>query len=406
MVAVAAGSVVAGKTLANEAPSTASRVASRPAGAPHVVERASSGAEIWQVTSEEYPQSNIYCEEPYCSVDSRYFVYERRNSNLRPDNPSEFMIVELGTWKQHLLDVGVGTTGCAMSPDGMFYYWKRASDRDVDLMRADLAKGETKAVHRLQEELVWGCRGGISPDGRLYAWGKRLDKEFKRFGIFLLDLAKGQETLIDQDPYIFDPHPHFEPGRGDCLLIQHNRGGKIALTGKRERGVGPEGATLYLLSISDGKRTPLHVGKPYTTPVTGHESWIGKTGEVILTVSAQGDYAPASGNLLGVRANQPARRISRGYSFNHVGVSRCGRLFSSDDWKGPCQLLIGSTRTGKTSVLCEAKTSRGKGQDAHPHAYLTPDLKWLIFNSDRSGFPHVHAASVPPQVIEAVASAG
>ncbi|MCH7558921.1 MAG: hypothetical protein IIB56_15920 [Planctomycetes bacterium] len=47
----------------------------------------------------------------------------------------------------------------------------------------------------------------------------------------------------------------------------------------------------------------------------------------------------------------------------------------------------------------------GSAQNTHPHAYLTPDLKWVIFNSDRSGFPHVHAASVPEGIIEELSKA-
>ena len=43
-------------------------------------------------------------------------------------------------------------------------------------------------------------------------------------------------------------------------------------------------------------------------------------------------------------------------------------------------------------------------QHTHPHAYLTPDLKWIIFNSDSSGSPHVHAASVPEGMIAELSS--
>jgi hypothetical protein len=42
----------------------------------------------------------------------------------------------------------------------------------------------------------------------------------------------------------------------------------------------------------------------------------------------------------------------------------------------------------------------GRPQNTHPHAYLTPDLKWVVFNSDRRGFPHIHVASVPEGMIE------
>ena len=63
-------------------------------------------------------------------------------------------------------------------------------------------------------------------------------------------------------------------------------------------------------------------------------------------------------------------------------------------------LVIGSTKTGASAVVCESKTSPTRGQNTHPHAYLTPDLKWVVFNSNRSGFPHLYAASVPDGMIK------
>jgi hypothetical protein len=69
------------------------------------LEQQSTGSEICQVTTEQFEQSNIYCEIPYCSRDSRYFVYERKNPRLKGRNKTELVVVEIGTWKQHLLDV-------------------------------------------------------------------------------------------------------------------------------------------------------------------------------------------------------------------------------------------------------------------------------------------------------------
>jgi hypothetical protein len=91
--------------------------------------------------------------------------------------------------------------------------------------------------------------------------------------------------------------------------------------------------------------------------------------------------------------------VAKGYRFAHVGVSRCGRLFSCDDFQGAYKAVIGSNQTGKTAVVCETKSSPTRSQSTHPHPYLTPDLKWVIFNSNRSGFPHVHAASVPDGMV-------
>ncbi len=90
----------------------------------------------------------------------------------------------------------------------------------------------------------------------------------------------------------------------------------------------------------------------------------------------------------------------------HVGVSCCGRLFSCDVFRDNYGLWIGSCRTGKSAMVCGSKTSATRSQNTHPHAYLTPDLKWLIFNSNRSGFPHIYAASVPEEFVNDVLTTG
>ena len=371
------------------------------------VERQATGTEIWQVTTEKKKHSNIYCEVPYCSHDSRCFVYERRNPKREDKNSTEFVLVELGTWKRHVLDAGYerGICATAITHDGVFYYMKRRAKGGLGLMRADLATGKKQQVHELAYRNRIQTLGTVSADKRYYACGVRLDKANKAFGVLLIDVEKGTEEVIDRDTYIFNAHPQFEPGQSKQIMIQHNRGGRYGPNGKIQRSVGPEGATLYLLSAADGKRTTLQVGKPYSTPITGHEAWIGKTQEMLLSVSASGDFAPEKGNLLGVRAGAPARVVARGYRFAHVGVSRCGRFFCCDDWRGTYKLVIGSTKTGRTAVVCESKTKPARAQNTHPHPYLVPDLKWVIFNSNRSGHPHIYAASVPEGMIEGISKA-
>lgn len=391
---------------------------SRPSGPPRpsVIGTSPAGAEIWQVTTEERRHSNIYCEVPYCSRSSRRFVYEReiRESGQSPGahagagdgpNRTELVAVELGTWKEDRLDVTTGLGGSAISHDGILYYLKRSGDRDLDLMRADIDDGRPERVYRRKMEPWVRSLGTISADGRRYAGGVRLADDWSLFGIVVVDLEKGTEEVVDRDPFILNPHPQFDPGDPERLMIQHNRGGRFSPDGKLERLVGPEGATLYFLSVPDGKRTELRVGKPHTTPCTGHEAWIARTGTALLTVSASGEFAPERGNLLGLRAGEPAKVVSKGYAFNHVGVSRCGRYFSCDDWRPPYRLIVGSIATGRSAVLCDAETSPTGSQSTHPHAYLTPDRRWLIFNSNRKGHPHIHAASVPEGLLEGLEKA-
>ncbi|HOM18148.1 MAG TPA: hypothetical protein PK777_04930 [Thermoguttaceae bacterium] len=375
-------------------------------GVPRFV-RAAAEPQPIQISKEDLGNSNIYCEVPYCSSDSRYFVYARRNPSQSSGSPkerangTELVAVELGSWKQERLDVVVGINGLAVSPKGIFYYLQRTGNGELDVLRVDIGRGQPQRIYRRKDERWISSLGTVSYDERYYAGGVVVGEGWKNFGILLLDLQKGAEAVIDEDPYILNPHPQFDPGPRYRLMIQHNRGGKYSPDGKLERLVGEEGATLYVLSVPDGKRTTLQVGKPYTTPCTGHEAWIGTTGQMLLTVSGRDEYsADQKGNLLTVTPGEPAKVLgAKGFVFSHVGVSRCGRLFSCDDWRPPYRIVIGSTKTGQTAVVCASESKPERSQNTHPHPYLTPDLKWVIFNSNRTGVPHVHAAPVPEEIV-------
>jgi len=359
-----------------------------------------TGSTIYQVTNDSLSKSNIYCEIPYCSADSRYFVFTRRNPEY-DRNRSEYVICELGTWETHVAGRGFGgISGTAITHTGIFYYLRHVDKDAKELIKLDLATGKSEIVWSFQDDLKLNSLGTVSPDSNFYAYGITVDDKYTNFGIEFVDLRSGDRKIIDTDPYILNPHPQFEPSEGKQIMVQHNRGGKIDENGKLINLVGEEGATLYILDVESGKRTTLQVGKPYTTPATGHEAWIGGTKEILLTVSASGDYSVENGNLLAVSAGKLARVVSKGYVFSHVGTSVDGKYFSCDDSRDKKDVVIGSIKTGKTGVVCHSESSFGRDQNTHPHPYLTPDLKWVVFNSDRSGEPQIHVASVPDGMIE------
>ena len=379
---------------AAEKQATRSHPRATPSGARRI-ERQPTGSEIWQVETQlrySHTYASIYGERSWCSADSRFFVYLRRNEYLWGRNDTELMVVEFGTWRRYRLDISTGRPGMAVSHAGVLYYLKHfAADDAVYLMRADLAIGKPEKLCRIDRFV--SSLGTATTDGRYYAYGTVLSKTWDLFGIVLVDLKTGRQTVIDQDPYLCNPHPHFEPGGGKCMLIQHNRGCKLSPEGERIRIVGPEGATLYLLSIPDGKRTPLPVGNPHTAPISGHEVWAGPTKEIWMT----------AGDLWAIREGEKARKLTDGFNFVHVHASVCGGFFLCGNHRGGYDLVLGCRKTGKTAIVCSAKT-RTDGpprtiKNTHPRPYLTPDLKWAIFLSNRSGAPQVHAASVPDGMV-------
>lgn len=357
-----------------------------------------TGSTIYQVTDDTLSKSNIYCEIPYCSADSRYFVFLQTNPEY-DRNRSEYVICEIGTWEKHIIGRGTGgISGVAITHKGIFYYLRQSEKDEIELVRLDLATSESDVVYMFEKKPQMRSLGTVSPDGNFYAYGVTVDDKFTLFGIEVVDLIKGTREIIDTDPYILNPHPQFEPSEGKQILVQHNRGGQIDETGKLIKLVGEEGATLYILDVNSGRRTELLVGKPYTTPATGHEAWIGDTKEILLTVVASDDFAPEKGNLLAVSAGKPVRVVCKGFWLNHVGTSVDGRFFSCDDTRTK-DVIIGSMKTGKTAIICHSETSYGRAQNTHPHPYLTPDLKWVVFNSDRTGSPQIYVASVPDGII-------
>ena len=354
-----------------------------------------TGSVVYQATEESLSKSNIYCELPYCSADSGVFVYERRNPEHAP-NSTEYVICEFGTWEMQIGGRGLG--GPAITHEGMLYYRRVVGEVAQELVRLNLSTGESEVIFEFPDGLQPRGLGTMSPGERYYAYGVTLSYDPQMFGIELVDLTAGTREVINTDPDICNPHTQFEPSEGKQVMVQHNRGCEFLPDGTRVKLVGEEGATEYLLDVPDGKVTRLQVGPPYTPGITGHESWIGDTKEILFSVRATGDYAPEKGNLLAVRAGAPPRVVSKGYRFSHVGTSRCGRFFSCDD--GPTgDVVVGSIRTGKNAVICHSESSFGRAQNTHPHPYLSPDLKWVVFNSDRSGEPQVHVATVPPEVI-------
>jgi hypothetical protein len=370
-----------------------------------LVEKQDTGSEIWQISDKDCSQSNIYCEIPYCSHDSRHFVYVRRNPELERNN-TEIIRVRMGTWKQDLLDVSSGRV--TISHDGMFYYWKDTTGDERLLMRSDLSDTDPDTAYRLEGDMRFCCGSAASDNERYYVAGVNLSITEQEFGILLIDLQEGRHEIIDRDPFNFNMHLQFEPGQQELLLVQHNRGGIITVDGRLQRPYGSEGMIYYLLSIPERKRTYLPAAMPYiTSRPTGHAAWVADTKEILMTLSARGDYTAEKGNLIGVDVDGDIRTVARGYHFNHLNVSRCGRFFCCDDFGHSGSLVVGSVITGKTSVLCDSKTSMqdamdGSANKTHAHAYLTPDLRWVIFQSDRTGTTHIYAASVPEGMLEAL----
>ena len=101
---------------------------------PRRIESFPNGVEVYQVTADPAPVCNIYCEFPWCSPDSRWFIFSRW---IEPDslNPIEYVACELGGWRTRSLG---RSSGYPTMAGGRFYFSRRIDVRRRELVRYDL----------------------------------------------------------------------------------------------------------------------------------------------------------------------------------------------------------------------------------------------------------------------------
>lgn len=368
-----------------------------------LVENLDNSVRLYQITDDPGIKDNIYCERSYCAPDSSGFIYQRQIST---DGPvwkfgAEFVFCQFGTWEERV--IGRGHSYPEITVSGMVYYSRPGKSGDErELVRVNLKTGETDEIP---------VQGGIRPytgmtvsrDERYLGYGVPLRFDPQMFGVEVVDLQSGKKEVACQDPFICNPHTEFNPADGRTILVQHNRGCTFEPDGTMVSLLGEEGCTLFTVSIENGAITPLEVGPPHTTSCTGHQQWIGETGEILLSVSGlERDETMGEGNLVAIRPGGSARVVAGGHYYSHVNASRCGRFFCCDDHSSQ-EIIIGSIGSGGNRMVCgfgpEPESAyECFGQSSHAHPYLSPDNRWVVFNSCRTGRPQIHVAEIPDEL--------
>lgn len=372
----------------------------------HVIHDTADGVRVYQVTDTPVLKDNIYCERSYGTPDGRAFVFQQQVAGAGSQNPTEFIACDFGTWQTRVL--GRGYNYPEISAVGRLYYTRGDRHGRQELVRVDIQTGQSDPIP---------VRGGVRPrngmtisaDERYLAYGFPLGYDPQRFGVERVDLERGEREIVFEDPFIWNPHPQFDPGDTGRLLIQQNRGCRFSATGEMLVSQGEEGVTLLVVQTSSGKAETLRIGPPREWAISGHEQWIAATGEVLFTATGKAYARPEARqyNLRTIRPGEQTRTVPTDWDYNHVNVSVCGRLYccdtvplnpNTDPFKA--HIMIGSIRSGKAvQAVADWPTPQDAhsrfGQSSHLHPYLSPDLRWIVFNAMRDGRPQICVASIP-----------
>lgn len=362
-----------------------------------------SGALLHQVTDESRLVSNIYCERPFCAADSSRFLFARQRNGGGPRDHAdwEYVLCTFGTWEQTV--VGRGEFNVGISYDNDFYYRRPAANGCREFVRIELATGESTVVWTTPPDAPQTGHPAISADGKRLAFHTALSYDPQRFAIVVVDLTTGAQSIVCEDPDLCNAHLQFCPVDSRTLLAQVNRGCRYSPEGEMIRRVDERGATLWLVDAVGGDVDELRIGTPHTTPITGHQAWLGATATIVATVIGRDDFAevPGKGNVVTIERGRSHRQLAAGLCLNHVGSTPCGTYIHGDCVAGD-KLAVVSPRTGAVSIIHEDPSQPGDspfGQQSHPHAYLTPDFRWMVFNSDRTGRPQIYVAEIPASLL-------
>jgi hypothetical protein len=372
---------------------------------------AESGAVIEQLTSEPVTSTNIYCEQRYTSADGTRIAISRTPFG----GPAELWVCNLTSLR--LCRVAQGRALGANARCNAVYYLD-ADSTTCRLMRLDLQTlASTELACFADGMLPHGVT--VSPDERYIVSGP-FPVSDTVFSLKRTQIGGGTPRTLCEIEDMFNPHVQFDPSGSGQLVVQINRGGRLNLPGGARALTGRLGATLCTVDVESGQVRPLPVGRPHTPPISGHECWAGTTGRLLFTA---GQYDVTASSFVTYasppeeeRAMPPAaiysvapgdaaaRVVAQGLLFNHLAASDDGRFFVADD-HATGRIYVGSIATGRYRGLCDSHTRQGACQHSHVHAYMTPDNRYVIFNSIVTGVAQVYAAQVPPGFLEAVLKA-
>ncbi|MBC7288312.1 MAG: PD40 domain-containing protein, partial [Armatimonadetes bacterium] len=243
-----------------------------------------SGRPIVQLTSAASISHHIYPEaQSFTSDGSQTVFWRKRGPNGQPDL---FMADLQHRTVRALTDEGAkGLGACigpAVSPDEQWLYYVLARHDGNEMRRVSLKT--------LQRETLWDLPPGkpyvlgtISPDGRYYVTGFVEQNQPAR--VARVDLDTGDVRVIYSSPAVYNPHPVWDPSGSGWLLVQENTGYECGPHGHRL--VDGLGARLLVMRADGSDVRQLSVGRRHDEWIQGHQTWLGRRGEVVATVVRQ-----------------------------------------------------------------------------------------------------------------------
>ncbi len=351
-----------------------------------------SGRTLVQLTTAAAISHHVYPEAQVFTPDGAGTVFWRKRG---PGGAADLFLADLAHRTVRALTDealrGEGTClGPAVSPCGQWVYYIVSSAGRNEMRRVSLGTMWRQRLWELPSGSLY-VLGSISPDGREYVTGRRARGEDPQ--VISIDLESGQVRVVYSSAAVYNPHPVWDPSASGWLLVQENTGYERGPHGHRL--VDGLGARLLVMRGDGSDVRQLDLGRRQNERIQGHQTWLGAKGEVVATAvrRPEGGGRWRSEAVYALSPDGGRRVVAAGHAFCHIGADAAGRWIACDT-VGTGHIYLIDAEAGQCYFVCASDSSFGAGQHTHPHPAISPDARWVVFNSDRSGIAQLHAVQV------------
>ncbi|WP_028547395.1 PD40 domain-containing protein [Paenibacillus sp. UNC451MF] len=338
---------------------------------------AGTGAETVQLTSFPCVNIKLYFHVNAFTPDSQTLVFQTCALSSRDSKVDIFKVQIDGTGLTQLTDDAEAGSP-VVSPDGRWLYYvchgelRQVSMSDYSVDTVGYIDGIQPSTGLSSNTAGTTINASMSSDGRVYFTDATLKNGRRAILRYTTD-GKAAAIIYESDSIT---HTQCEPAEAKIVAFQH----------------GPDDKNRNIWLINEDGTNPRPLDLPFGN---GHWMWLGNTGKIMsnlekqchgIAVMGEGDEAP--------------ELIATGEHFWHAASSRDGQWMVSDtSWPDNGIQLI-HVGTKKYATLCYPESSNSHPQWSHPHPSFSPDGSYVVYNSDRSGTPHIYLVKIPAHLKE------
>lgn len=338
---------------------------------------ARTGAEGVQLTSILGIHIKLYFHVNAFTPDSNTLVFQSFSEACRDSKVDIFKVNVDGHGLTQLTDAAEAGSP-VVSPDGQWLYYmchgelRRVSMTNYREDSIGYIDGILPSTGLSSNTAGTTINASMSGDGSVYFTDATLRNGRRAILRYTTD-GKEAGVIYESDSIT---HTQCEPSEANVVAFQH----------------GPDALhrNIWLVNSDGTNARPLDL--PYGN---GHWMWLGNTKKIMTNLEKQ--YNGIA--IMGENDKEP-EIIATGEHFWHAASSRDGQWIVSDtSWPDHgIQLLHVGTK--KFKPLCYPESSNSHPQWSHPHPSFSPDGKYVVYNSDRTGTAQMYLVRIPDQLRE------